>query len=237
VDLLTTVAGQASLAVSNAQLSLDLARSRARIVTAETDERRRIQRDIHDGVQQQLVALMAHLSVARTQLGPRPELAAARLDEMQGELRGALADLRDLASGIHPPVLTDSGLLSAVESRASRLPIGVSIQWEAGATDRRFDPQIEAAAYFSVSEALTNVLKHSGAENADVLVACPDGWLDIAVHDLGTGFDTGAGASPVWHGLQGMRDRVEALGGRLQVTSSAGSGTTVRVLLPAVGRG
>jgi signal transduction histidine kinase len=230
VDLLTTLAGQASLAVANAQLSVDLARSRARIVAAETAERRRIERDIHDGVQQQLVALMAGLTVARGQLGSDPAQAAATLDRMQAGLRAALADLRDLASGIHPPVLTDSGLLAAVESRASRLPIGVSILWQAGEADRRFDPQIEAAAYFSVSEALTNVLKHSGAGRAEVRVSGADGWLDIAVCDDGRGFDTDASR----RGLQGMRDRVEAIGGRLQVTSAPGAGTTVRVRLPTV---
>jgi signal transduction histidine kinase len=229
-ELLETLAGQASLAVTNAQLSLDLADSRARIVAAETAERRRIERDIHDGVQQQLVALMARLSVARTQLAHEPALAAASLDEMQQGLRSALTDLRDLASGIHPPVLTDSGLLSAVESRAARLPIGVTIVWQAGRSDRRFDPEVEAAAYFSVSEALTNVLKHSGADSAEVVLACPDGWLDITVQDHGAGFDTVAGSR---RGLQGMRDRVEAIGGRLEVSSASGLGTTLHLRLPA----
>ncbi|HEY7043695.1 MAG TPA: sensor histidine kinase, partial [Nocardioidaceae bacterium] len=231
VDLLTTLARQASLAVTNAQLSVDLARSRVRIVNAETAERRRIERDIHDGVQQQLVALMAKVSVARAQLDGEPARASGTLDAMQQELRDALSDLRDLASGIHPPVLTDSGLLSAVESRAARLPIGVSIVWRADGVDRRFDPQIEAAAYFSISEALTNVLKHSGADSAEVQVVCVDGTLDIAVCDRGVGFDTTAQRS---RGLQGMRDRVEALGGRLHVVSGVGDGTTVQVRLPAV---
>jgi signal transduction histidine kinase len=232
-ELLGTLAAQASLAVTNAQLSLDLADSRTRIVTAETAERRRIERDIHDGVQQQIVVLMAKLSLVRSQLGAEnPGAAASSLDEMEKGLRTALADLRDLASGIHPPVLTDSGLLSAVESRAARLPIGVSIVWRAGPSDRRFEPQVEAAAYFSVSEALTNVLKHSGADSAEVVVACPNGWLDISVCDHGAGFDiTGADR----RGLQGMRDRVEAVGGRVEVTSVPGRGTTLRLRLPAVG--
>jgi signal transduction histidine kinase len=230
-ELLGTLAGQASLAVTNAQLSLDLAESRARIVAAGTAERRRIERDIHDGVQQQLVALMARLSLARALLANEPALAGASLDEMQQGLRSALTDLRDLASGIHPPVLTDSGLLSAVESRAARLPIGVTIVWQAGRSDRRFDPEVEAAAYFSVSEALTNVLKHARADSAEVVLACPDGWLDITVQDRGVGFDTDAEAR---RGLQGMRDRVEAIGGRLEVSSTAGAGTTLKLRLPAV---
>jgi signal transduction histidine kinase len=229
-DLLDTLARQASLAVNNAELSRDLAESRARLVTAETEERRRIERDIHDGVQQQLVGLMTRLSVARTQLAPQPELARETLDEMSGEIRDALAGLRDLTNGIHPPVLTDSGLLAAVESRAARLPIGVSIIWEAGAPTRRFDGQVEVAAYFTVAEALTNVLKHSGATNAEVLVSCPDGWLDVSVHDDGSGFDL---AATDRRGLQGMRDRVEALGGRVTVASDVGRGTTVSVRLPA----
>jgi len=231
VDLLTTLAGQASLAVTNAQLTVDLAESRARLVNAETAERRRIERDIHDGVQQRVVGMMARLSVARGQLGQDPQQTAATLEEMDKDLRATLADVRDLASGIHPPVLTDAGLLAAVESRAARLPIGVTINWRAGEVDRRFDPEIEAAAYFSVSEALTNVLKHSSAATADVAMVCSDGWLDVTVGDNGVGFDTRDGRT---RGLRGMRDRVEALGGSLLVTSDRGRGTTVHVLLPTV---
>ncbi|HET6939912.1 MAG TPA: sensor histidine kinase [Nocardioides sp.] len=229
-DLLDTLARQASLAVNNAELGRELAESRARLVTAETEERRRIERDIHDGVQQQLVGLMTRLTVARTALAPHPDLARETLDEMREEIRDALAGLRDLTNGIHPPVLTDSGLLAAVESRAARLPIGVSIVWDAGAPSRRFGSQVEVAAYFTVAEALTNVLKHSGATNAEVLVSSPNGWLEVSIRDDGAGFDA---AATDRRGLQGMRDRVEALGGRVTVASDVGRGTTVRVRLPA----
>jgi signal transduction histidine kinase len=228
-ELLATLARQAGPAVANARLTAELAASRARLVQAETEQRRRIERDIHDGVQQQLVALMSRLTVARVQLARDPLLAAASLEEMQEDFRQAVADLRDLASGIHPAVLTDSGLLAAVEARAGRMPLGVSIHWEAGPPGRRFDPDVESAAYFVLSEALANVLKHAGAHAVDVRICATDARLELEVRDDGKGFDPQTVTS---RGLLGLRDRMEALGGELLVVSSPGAGTCLRGHLP-----
>jgi signal transduction histidine kinase len=245
-DLLRTLARQASLALANARLTAalqeridvvaaqarELAASRTRLVEAEAAERRRLERDIHDGVQQQLVSLMARLSVARAQLPSDPAAAERTLTAMQGEFRHAVADLRDLASGIHPPVLTDRGLVAAVEALAARLPIGVGVDSD-GLGARRVDPQLEAAAYFGVAEALTNALKHGAAQNVAVRVGLQEGWLAVSVDDDGVGFDPAqVRERGRERGLGGLRDRVEALGGRLVVGAGTPHGTCVQIRLP-----
>ncbi|GLZ35140.1 hypothetical protein Lesp02_73270 [Lentzea sp. NBRC 105346] len=231
-ELLVTLARQAATAISNVQLTArlaaqvdELALSRTRIVTAQDEERRRIERDIHDGAQQQVVALIMKLRLARNQLlrGARP--VGDVLDELQSDTRELLADLRELAHGIHPPVLSDRGLVAAVEARADRLPLTVTVNASPELRDRRLGPDVEGAAYFVVCEALTNVVKHSGASDAVVSLSAVDGRLEVSVQDSGVGLGSGNG-----HGLTNLRDRVEALGGSL--TLSGSSGTRVLAELP-----
>ena len=182
---LHTLARQAALTIHNARLAEDLrvsveaiqaqatelAASRSRIVAAEASARRQIERDIHDGAQQDLVALIARIGLAKNAIGTNGTDAGATLEELQAEVRCALANLRQLASGIHPTELTDHGLVEAIEGRSARMPIRVIIDCAADLRSQRFDEPIEGAAYFFVSEGLANTLKHSGAEQARVRIA------------------------------------------------------------------
>ena len=242
--LLETLARQAALAIRNARLASDLSvslaeikvqadelrASRKRLVSAGDAERRRIERNIHDGVQQELVALIANLRLARNQLAREPAEADQTLAGLQGEAGHVLEDLRELARGIHPSLLSDHGLVEAIEARATRMPIPVSVQVDAASRDARFADDIEGAAYFVASEALANVLKHSGAGRVTVGVGYTEGSLELEVSDDGVGFDAAeAGGS----GLSNMGDRVEALGGRLTLRSRPGEGTRISVRLPA----
>jgi signal transduction histidine kinase len=205
----------------------ELQESRARIVEAGYAERRRVERDLHDGAQQRLVALGLQLQVVRARIADDPEAAAALLTEAGRELSAATEELRELARGIHPPVLTDRGLIPALEALASRSPLPVEIETRERC---RASEAVEAAAYFVVSEALTNVARHAQAERATVRVGRVDSRLEVEVQDDGRGgADLAAGS-----GLRGLADRVGALGGTLAV-SSDGGGTTVRVSLPARG--
>jgi signal transduction histidine kinase len=235
-ELLTTLAGQAAAAIATVRLSAELAerlaeldRSRARIVTAADAERRRIERDIHDGVQQQVVALMMKVRLARNQIGRgerNPDQALAELGVDIGDL---LTDLRELAHGIHPPVLTDGGLVAAVEARTARLPFPVHVLAGPGLRAHRFGDDVEGAAYFVVCEALTNVAKHAGGGGTEVGMTNGNGELSVVVTDRGSGFVANGRAGT---GLTNLRDRVEALGGRLTVASSPGQGTCVTAHLP-----
>ncbi len=235
-ELLTTLAGQAASAIANVRLSAELAqrlaeldRSRARIVTAADAERRRIERDIHDGVQQQVVALMMKVRLARNQIGRGDRTADDALSEIGVDIRDLLTDLRELAHGIHPPVLSDGGLVAAVEARAARLPFPVRVVVADGVRQHRFGDDVEGAAYFVVCEALTNVAKHTGGTDAEVGLTNGNGELSVVVSDHGLGFvANGSGGI----GLTNLRDRVEALGGRLVVDSEPGRGTSVRAHLP-----
>jgi signal transduction histidine kinase len=234
-ELLATLSGQAATAIANVRLAAhlreqvaELARSRARIVAAQDTERRRIERDIHDGVQQEVVALIAKLRLARNRLGrgETPEMLLAELQADAGEL---LADLRELAHGIHPPVLSDGGLVAAVEARAGRLPLDVTVRADEALRSRRLDADVEAAAYFVICEALTNVIKHARAERALVQMSALNGELSLLVHDDGTGLSTTNGNG---QGLTNLRDRVEAVGGHLRVDGRPGEGTSVSAELP-----
>lgn len=239
-ELLTTLAGQAAAAIANVRLSAELAerlaeldRSRARIVTAANAERRRIERDIHDGVQQQVVALMMKVRLARNQIGRGERPADDALAEIGVDIKDLLADLRELAHGIHPPVLSDGGLVAAVEARTARLPFTVRVCAPGDLRERRFGDDVEGAAYYVVCEALTNVAKHAGGPemgiDTEIGLANRDGELTVVVSDRGSGFvDRGSGGT----GLTNLRDRVEALGGRLQVESAPGRGTRVSANLP-----
>ena len=222
-ELLSTIAHQAALAIRNTRLAAELSASRARLVQAQDAERRRVERDLHDGVQQQLVSLMAGIRSARTKLSRQdPEEASARLAALQDEAHQALRDLRRVVSGIHPAVLTDHGLAAAVKARVANLPIKVDIECGDGLSVRRFGEDVESAAYYVVSEGLTNVLKHSDSNAARVELTVLGDHLRVEVRDSGRGFSL---VSSQTHGLRGLQDRVEALGGILQVDSTPGAGT------------
>ena len=207
----------------------ELERSRAAVVVSAEAERRRIERDLHDGAQQRLVALAMQLGRARSRFATDPEGARALLDEAHNEAKLALAELRDLARGLHPAVLTDRGLDAALSGLAARAPIPVVVEVDPAAGDKPV-PVVDAIAYFVVSEALTNVAKHAGATRAAVVVRRLDGMLRVVVTDDGVG-----GADPaLGTGLRGLADRVSGVDGRLHVDSPPGGPTVLTVELPCV---
>jgi PAS domain S-box-containing protein len=198
--------------------------SRARIVEAGDEARRRLERNLHDGAQQRLVALSLSLRLAQAKLDSDPETAARVLDSARDELAAALDELRELARGIHPAVLTDRGLPAALEALASRSPIPIEIE----TPEEELPRPVEAAAYYVIAEALANVAKYAGASGATVRVSREDGQARVEVGDDGIG-----GADPVaGSGLRGLTDRVEALGGTLWIESPAGGGTRVTAEIP-----
>jgi signal transduction histidine kinase len=200
----------------------DLRESRARIVRAGDEERRRLERDLHDGAQQRLLAIGMALQLLRSAQG---EQATGRLlNETESEVQAALADLRELARGIHPAVLTDHGLVGAVRTLAERAPVPVEVD----ATDERFPGELETAVYFIVAEALANVAKHAHASKAWVRVVRRNGAVCVEVSDDGSGGAALDGGT----GLRGLADRAGALDGRLRVESPPGGGTRVVVEIP-----
>jgi signal transduction histidine kinase len=225
--LVEGVAAAARLAMQNARLhaevSAQLAKvkdSRARLVAAADEERRRIERDIHDGAQQRLVALALELRSAQRRLGEDvdPELDQL-LASAADELQVAVDELRELAHGIHPGVLVQGGLAAALESLAGRSPVPVTVD----ATQERLPPEVEGTAYFVASEALANVVKHAGATKASIRATRVNGTLVIEIEDDGIG----GAAVRDGSGLRGLADRVEAHGGRLRIESVPGSGTRI----------
>jgi signal transduction histidine kinase len=230
-ELLEAVGAAARLAVENsrlqAQLKAQLAEvraSRARIVAAGDAERRRLERDLHDGAQQRLLGIRLALRLARSRVGHDDAEVQDLLNEADSELMTGLDELRALARGIHPAVLTDEGLAAALQSLARRATVPVTIE----AVEERLAPPVEAAAYFVASEALANVAKHAQASNVTITVTHTGGWVKLEVADDGVGGANSANGS----GLSGLRDRVEALDGRLEVTSPAAAGTTLRAVFP-----
>jgi PAS domain S-box-containing protein len=213
-----------ALALASADARGELIVSRARIVQAGDAERRRLERNLHDGAQQRLVGLSLSLRLAQGALGKSPDEARQLLERCKEELAQALEDLRELARGIHPAVLTDRGLEPALEALAARSPVPVDID----APDERLPEPVEAAAYYVVSEALANVAKYAGASEVAVRVAHDDGRVVIEVADDGIG-----GADPrSGTGLRGLADRLSALEGRLDITSPSGQGTRIRAEIP-----
>jgi PAS domain S-box-containing protein len=203
----------------------DLAASRARIVTAGDIERRRLERNLHDGAQQRLVALSLSLRLALGKLDADPAAARAILTGAADELGLALDELRELARGLHPAVLSDRGLRPAVEMLAGRAPVPVEIE---EIPDERLPEPVEAASYYLIAEALTNVAKYAQASVVRVRVARDENGVAVEVSDDGVGgADPGDGS-----GLRGLADRVEALGGSLEVRSPAGAGTSLRAEMP-----
>jgi signal transduction histidine kinase len=199
--------------------------TRSRVVDAAEDERRRLERDLHDGAQQRLIALAMDLGMAREKFASDPDAARLLLDEAHGEAKLAIIELRDLARGIHPAVLTDRGLGAALASVAGRSPVPVALRVDLA---ERPPATIEGIAYFIISEALANVAKHANATTATVSVARSGARLVLEVTDDGDG-----GADPTkGTGLAGLKDRVAAIDGWLHVTSPAGGPTTLTVELP-----
>jgi signal transduction histidine kinase len=235
-ELLNTLGRQAALAIRNSQLSAELSvrlkqleDSRVRLVQAEDAGRRRLERDLHDGIQQELVGLLARLGLARNQLRRDRELAATTLGEAQLDAQRALESLQDLARGIHPAILTDRGLVDAVEERATRMTVPVEVHADGLGEGVRLPREVEGAAYFLVSEGLANVLKYADAKRVHVRFSRERGRLVMEVEDDGRGFDT---ATVELSGLRGLEDRIEALGGRVEVMSDPGRGTSLRAYLP-----
>ena len=204
----------------------ELAASRARIVTAGDVERRRLERNLHDGAQQRLVTLSLSLRAALEKLDSDPAAARASLVGAREELALALEELRELARGLHPAILTDRGLRAAVEMLADRAPVQVEIT---DILDERLPEPVEAAAYYLIAEALTNVAKYANASTVHVRVALSDANVVVEVSDDGSGGADPAGGS----GLRGLADRVESLGGSLEVVSPAGAGTSLRAEVPS----
>jgi signal transduction histidine kinase len=200
-----------------------LTRTRRGALDVQAEELRRIERDLHDGAQARLVALTMKLGRAEERLSDQPELAEL-VREARIDAAGAIAELRDLARGIAPPILADRGLAAAVDALGRRSPMPVSVDAE---LPRRLAPVLETAAYFVVAESLTNVAKHARGASAHVSLEESRGWLVISVSDDGPG-----GANPAGSGLMGLRRRVEALDGTLDVISVAGRGTTIEAELP-----
>jgi signal transduction histidine kinase len=229
--LLEAVSAAARLALENSRLQADLRarlndvrESRARLVTATDAERRRIERKLHDGAQQTLLGLRLAVRLARTHQGSDPETLDALLAEIDGELQSAVEELRTLARGVHPAVLSDEGLEPALAALARRTAIPTQVRCEC---PTRLPAPVETAAYYVASESLANVLKHADASRADIDVSLSNGHAVIEVSDDGRG-----GADPLGSGLRGLRDRVEALDGALHVDSQAGAGTRVRAVIP-----
>jgi PAS domain S-box-containing protein len=214
-----------SIALANAEARADLAAQRARIVTAGDEERRRLERNLHDGAQQRLVSLSLSLRLAQSRLATDLHAADELLSSASMELALALEELRELARGIHPAVLTERGLGPALESLADRATLPVELAELPG---ERLPDRVEAAAYYVVSESLANVSKYAEASAVRVRVAQQDGWAVVEVEDDGVGGADPSGGS----GLRGLADRVEALEGRLAVESSPGIGTKVRAEIP-----
>jgi signal transduction histidine kinase len=230
-ELVHAAASAAALALDNERLKADLRarleelrHSRRRIVEAADDARRRIERDLHDGAQQQLVSLALDLRLLRARLKDQPD-EAATVEAIAEKLNVALAELRELARGIHPAVLSDHGLATAIHVLVERASIPVECDL---AFEGRLPPPIEAAAYFVVAEGLTNVVKYAHAKHARVSLRRRSGWLDVVVADDGVGgaqIDAGSG-------LRGLSDRLAALEGELTVDSPLGEGTTLTARIP-----
>lgn len=223
--LLEDLASQAGLVFSRFRLLQELRESRSRIVAAQDLERRRLERDLHDGAQQRFASALLALGMARESKNGTTD-PASLIEEASVQVQAGLSELRDLARGLHPPLLTESGLRAAVRALADRSPIATSVH----ATDQRYPETVEVTAYFVIAEALANAAKHSHASNVDVKIEERAGRLRIEVRDDGVGgVELGRGS-----GLVGLQDRTSAIGGTLAVDSGPGGGTLVRAELPSV---
>jgi signal transduction histidine kinase len=234
--LLQHLASQAGLVFRNGRLTAELQAtieelraSRRRLVKAQDEERRKIERNLHDGAQQQLVALSIQLGLLDESAD---DAASVRqlTPELQKSAQAALDDLRALARGIYPPLLADQGLVLALQAQARKTAVPVTIEADG---IQRYPQDVEATVYFCALEALQNIAKYADASRADVGLSCSGGSLQFTITDDGTGFDTAAARDGT--GLQGMADRLAALGGTLHLRSQPGQGTTVSGRLPVPG--
>jgi signal transduction histidine kinase len=216
-------AGLLDIAIANADSRGQLTASRARLLTAGDDARRRVVRDLHDGAQQRLVHTIISLKLARRALREGDGEAESLVGDALENAEQGNTELRNLAHGILPPALTSGGLRWGVDAMVGRLDLAVDVD----VTSERFGEEIEASAYFFVAEALTNVVKHARAGHAEVTASVEDGMLCVSVRDDGIG-----GADPGGRGVVGIADRVMALGGRLEIESPAGGGTLLTAELP-----
>jgi signal transduction histidine kinase len=221
------MAAQAGLVLRNVRLIEDLRESRRRIVSAQDERAKKLERDIHDGAQQQLVALSVKQRLAASLVGKDDDRLRSLLEDLQSDTSEALDDLRDLARGIYPPLLADKGLSAALESQARKSPVPVQVDADGV---HRYSLETEAAVYFCCLEALQNVAKYAAANTVTVRLTQSNGSLIFEVSDDGRGFDPGSTRSG--SGLQGMADRIEAIGGTLEIESGSGAGTTVRGRIP-----
>ena len=226
-QLVADVASQAGLALSNVGLVEDLRASRQRLVAAQDETRRRLERNIHDGAQQDLVALAIKLRLAGTAVDEDPAQVKELLGELQADAAGALENLRDLARGIYPPLLADLGLVAALNAQARKSPVPVAVEADGIG---RFPQDTEAAVYFCCLEALQNIAKYARASQARIRLQARDGTLCAVVSDDGAGYDDGR--TPLGSGQRNMADRLAALDGRLEVRSAPSQGTVVTAQLP-----
>jgi signal transduction histidine kinase len=227
--LLADLASQAGLVLRNVALLSDLRASRQRLVAAQDEARRRLERNLHDGAQQQLVALSVKQRLVGELIDKDPDKATSMIADLQKDTAEALDTLRDLARGIYPQVLADQGLPAALEAQIRRTPVPVDLLPD---SIGRHSQEIEAAVYFCCLEALQNVSKYANASKAEVRLEVDGPWLTFGVQDDGAGFDPAQ--TKLGTGLQGMSDRLEALGGGLEIRSEPGRGTTIAGRVPTV---
>jgi len=234
--LVRDLAAQAGLVMRNVALTEqlmgtidELRASRQRLVTAQDEGRRRIERNLHDGAQQQIVALTVKLRLLAQLVERDAEKAKSMASDLQADANEALEQLRDLARGIYPPLLADQGLVAALEAQARKASVPTEVRSDGIG---RYPQDTEAAVYFCVLEALNNVAKYAGATRAEVTLAQTNGQLSFAVIDDGQGFDLAE--TTYGTGVQGMADRLDAIGGSLQVISRKGEGTTVEGRIPMI---
>jgi signal transduction histidine kinase len=223
------MAAQEGLVLRNVRLIDELRASRQRLVAAQDEERRKVERNIHDGAQQQLVALSVKLRLAESMVERDPGKMREILAELQDQTTETLEDLRDLARGIYPPLLADRGLQAALEAQARKSPVPVIVHPDGVG---RYAQDVESAVYFSCLEALNNVAKYANASAVEIRLQQSDGELRFEVADNGRGFDTASTHHGT--GLQGIADRLDALGGRLEIRTAPGEGTTLVGLVPSI---
>jgi signal transduction histidine kinase len=235
--LLTDLGQESGLVLRNARLTAELVQrldelqhSRERLITAQDSARRTLERNLHDGAQQNLIALKLKIALVKNLARTDPQRAQAALDDLTSETNEAIETLRELARGLYPPILAQEGLAAAIKAQAARLAIPVEVDAE---TLPRYAQETEASVYFCVLEALQNVAKHSGASKALVKLEQSDDRLIFSISDDGRGLDPAKARSG--SGMQNMRDRVEVLGGELSVDAAPGKGTQVRGAIPTTG--
>jgi signal transduction histidine kinase len=212
-------------AIANAATRAELIASRARIVAAADDGRRRLERDLHDGAQQRLVSLGLQTRLAEASVPPQLEGLKSQLSLVVSGLKDISTDLQEISRGIHPAILSKGGLGSALKTLARRCPVAVSLDLK---IDRHLPDSVEVGAYYIVAEALTNTAKHSRASQVEVCAESKDDTLYLSIRDDGIGGADFAKGS----GLFGLKDRAEALGGRMGIESPAGRGTALRIVIP-----